>query len=66
MGGGDGQPGGDSGIHLAVGDAKGLSRRRKERDPKAVGKLEASDDGGMFFMVTDPEGNKLKIMQSTN
>jgi AraC-like DNA-binding protein/catechol 2,3-dioxygenase-like lactoylglutathione lyase family enzyme len=63
-GGGDGTPGGDTGIHLVVPDAGVLCRELTQRGAILVCDLTTSDDGGSFFVVRDPDGNTLKICQA--
>jgi AraC-like DNA-binding protein/catechol 2,3-dioxygenase-like lactoylglutathione lyase family enzyme len=64
MGGGSGEPGGDTGIHIAVNDAEAAYRLLGERGAGFACELVASDDGGRFFEVRDPDGNTLKICQA--
>ncbi len=64
MGGGDGKPGGEAGFHLSVADAKALHAQVRAADPKAADDLHKGDDGSVFFVVTDPEGNRFKVMQA--
>ena len=64
-GGGDGKPGGETGFHLAVDDAKKAYVMLKELGATLPTELVASDDGGMFFMVADPDGNTIKVMQKS-
>lgn len=59
MGGGDGKPGGETGIQLRVTDAKAAHAHLK----KHAGELNIGDDGTVTFNVTDPDGNKLQIAQ---
>jgi AraC-like DNA-binding protein/catechol 2,3-dioxygenase-like lactoylglutathione lyase family enzyme len=61
-GGGDGTPGGETGIHLNASDAAHAHEFLKKRDAR-VGDLVKSDDGGVFFMVKDPDGNAIKVCQ---
>lgn len=63
MGGGDGEPGGDTGIHLAVNDAKALYETLAGRGADIPAGLEEADDGGIFFTVRDPDSNTIKVVQ---
>jgi len=60
LGGGDGVPGGDRGLHIGVGDITGCRSLLVHRGV-ACGAMEATDDGGLTFVVTDSEGNRLTI-----
>jgi len=62
-GGGDGTPGGDTGIHLAVDDARACHETLAGHGADLPGDLEAGDDGSVFFVVRDPDGNLIKVMQ---
>jgi AraC-like DNA-binding protein/predicted enzyme related to lactoylglutathione lyase len=64
-GGGDGKPGVETGLHLAVDDAKKAYAILKERGATLPTELVASDDGGTFFLVADPDGNTIKVMQKS-
>ena len=63
MGGGEGKPGGETNFHLAVDDAKRAYATLQKRGARLPCELVASDDGGSFFMVADPDGNTFKIVQ---
>ena len=63
-GGGSGEPGGDTGIHLAVSDAEAAYQLLADRGANFACELVNSDDGGRFFEVRDPDGNTLKICQA--
>ena len=65
MGGGDGLPGGDTGLHLTVEDAGELHAALQQRGAQLPGGLETSADGLTFFLVSDPDGNSIKILQRT-
>jgi len=62
-GGGDGSPGGDTGFHLTVTDARALFEALAERGVETLHGLEEGDDGGVFFTVEDPDGNTFKVTQ---
>ena len=64
MGGGAGVPGGDTGLHLSVNDAEEAHRRIASRGGTFACDLTASDDGGSFFEVADPDGNVIKVCQA--
>ncbi|MCC6573167.1 MAG: helix-turn-helix domain-containing protein [Planctomycetes bacterium] len=64
MGGGEGKPAGEAGFHLNVADAKALHARVRTADTKAASDLHKGDDGSVFFVVTDPDGNRFKVMQA--
>ena len=64
MGGGSGEPGGDTGIHLEVSDAKAAFKFLGDQGAEFACDLTTSDDGGSFFEVKDPDGNTLKICQA--
>lgn len=59
MGGGEGKPGGETGIQLRVKDAAAAHEHLKLH----AGKLTTGDDGTITFAVTDPDGNTLQIAQ---
>ena len=65
-GGGGGIPGGDTGIHLRAPNAAETHRRISERKKEAVSEILHSADGGLYFTVTDPDGNILKVGQDLN
>ena len=62
MGGGNGVPGGDTGIHLAVDDAAVAFERLRERGAEFACELTVSDEGASMFEVKDPDGNTIKIV----
>ena len=62
-GGGDSTPGGETGFHLAVADAAGAYAVLRERGATLPCELVSSDDGGRFFVVADPDGNRFKVCQ---
>ena len=62
MGGGDVKPGIDTGIQLRVNDAKAAHALITSRGGK-VSALNSGDDGTVGFAVTDPDGNKISIVQ---
>jgi len=62
-GGGDGSPGGDTGLHLAVSDARGLFETLEQRGAETLHGMEEADDGGVFFTVKDLDGNTFKVSQ---
>ncbi len=62
-GGGDGQPGGDTGFHLVVADAAALAEALGARGAEIVDGPVTADDGGIFFVVADPDGNRIKVVQ---
>ncbi|MEM6551031.1 MAG: helix-turn-helix domain-containing protein [Planctomycetota bacterium] len=62
MGGGDGEPGGDAGFHLAHPDLDALEAKlRAAGYPPAIGVTEA-DDGGRFLVAQDPDSNTFKVV----
>lgn len=58
-GGGEGAPGGDTGIQLRVADA----RAAYERLGAAASDLGEGADGSVGFTLTDPDGNRLQVLQ---
>jgi AraC-like DNA-binding protein/catechol 2,3-dioxygenase-like lactoylglutathione lyase family enzyme len=64
MGGGDGKPGGELGFHLAISDAQAMYDHLKSLGCTFAEGVVKSDDGGVFFIVKDPDGNRLKIISS--
>jgi predicted enzyme related to lactoylglutathione lyase len=65
MGGGDGKPGNELNFHLAVDNAKQAFADIGNRGGKFTCDLTTDDEGGAFFIVADPDGNRLKIVQRT-
>ena len=65
MGGGNGSPGGDTGIHLAVAHIEDYFTAVSDGGATIASELVGSDDGGKFFEVADPDGNTLKICQAS-
>jgi AraC-like DNA-binding protein/predicted enzyme related to lactoylglutathione lyase len=65
MGGGEGKPGNEMNFHLAVDSAKQAFTEISAKGAKITCELTSSDDGGSFFIVADPDGNRLKIVQRT-
>ena len=65
MGGGEGKPGSELNFHLAVDNAKQAYAKISVTGAKIPCQLTTSDDGGSFFIVADPDGNRLKIVQRT-
>jgi AraC-like DNA-binding protein/predicted enzyme related to lactoylglutathione lyase len=63
MGGGDARPGDELGFHVSVSNAKAAYDAIKSRGGTFACGLVSSDDGGVFFMVKDPDGNSFKIVQ---
>lgn len=62
MGGGDGKPGGETGIQLRVRDAKAAHASIRQRGGN-VSDLDSGDDGSVGFAVRDPDGNSISIIQ---
>jgi AraC-like DNA-binding protein/predicted enzyme related to lactoylglutathione lyase len=65
MGGGDGKPGNELNFHLAVDNAKQAFSAIGKRGGTFACDLTSDDEGGAFFIVADPDGNRLKIVQRT-
>jgi predicted enzyme related to lactoylglutathione lyase len=65
MGGGDGKPGNELNFHLAVDDAPKALAALKSKNARIIGDIVASDDGGKFFILADPDNNTFKIVQRT-
>ena len=63
QGGGDGKPGGDTGIHLKVHNIKSVYEALKRRGASLGSEIVSSDDGGHLFTLLDPDGNRIKVMQ---
>ena len=63
-GGGDGVPGGEIGFHLTVDQIEAFYAAVKERGGRFGSEIVKSDDGGMFFVLSDPDGNSFKVVQS--
>ena len=63
-GGGDGTPGngGEANFHLETDDATAAHARIASAGG-TVEELHKSPDGSTFFMLVDPEGNRVKVMQ---
>ncbi|MEN8151629.1 MAG: VOC family protein [Planctomycetota bacterium] len=61
-GGGSGEPGGDTGIHLAVDDVAAAFGRLRQRGAEFACELTTSDEGSSFFEVRDPDGNTIKVV----
>ena len=59
LGGGDGTPGGDTGVPLRTDDAAAAHARLGGH----AGPLQVGDDATVGFDVTDPDGNRLRIAQ---
>ena len=64
QGGGDGLPGGEQGLHLEVDNLKEVYAEIKSRGGLFASDFVESDDGGLFFVVKDPDDNRFKIVQS--
>jgi catechol 2,3-dioxygenase-like lactoylglutathione lyase family enzyme len=60
-GGGDGKPGGDTGVHLAVADVRNAYEVLRGRSEFGVSEIFESAEGAEFFTVEDPDGNSIKI-----
>jgi len=58
MGGGEGKPGGETGIQLRVRDARAAHAGSGE-----VSDPDSGDDGSVGFAVRDPDGNSIGIIQ---
>jgi catechol 2,3-dioxygenase-like lactoylglutathione lyase family enzyme len=59
MGGGEGEPGGETGLQLRVRDA----RAAHEHLGAHAGELQEGDDGTKVFIVKDPDGNAIQVAQ---
>jgi catechol 2,3-dioxygenase-like lactoylglutathione lyase family enzyme len=60
QGGGDREPGGETGIQLRLGDAKAAFEFVEEH---TVGGLIEGDDGTISFQLRDPDGNLVQVLQ---
>ena len=65
MGGGQGQPGGEVGFHLEVSHIEQFRDGYLARGGQIHTDIVASDDGGQFLIISDPDGNLLKVVQAT-
>jgi AraC-like DNA-binding protein/predicted enzyme related to lactoylglutathione lyase len=65
MGGGQGQPGGEAGFHLEVSHIEQFRDGYLDRGGQIHSDIVASDDGGQFLILSDPDGNLLKVVQAT-
>lgn len=65
MGGGEGQPGGEVGFHLEVSHIGQFRDGYLARGGQIHTDIVASDDGGQFLIISDPDGNLLKVVQAT-
>ena len=63
MGGGEGTPGGDAGFHLTVGDVRAYYEQIQNRGGETASEIVGSADGGLFFVIRDPDGNTFKVLQ---
>lgn len=63
-GGGDAEPGGEIGFHLGVDQIEAFYAAVQGRGGRFGGEIVKSDDGGMFFVLCDPDGNSFKVVQS--
>lgn len=59
-GGGQAAPGGDTGIQLRIEDAAGAFEKLA---PHCDGELQLGDDGSKSFVLSDPDGNRIQILQ---
>lgn len=58
-GGGDGEPGGETGLQLRVRDARAAHEHLRVH----AGRLQEGDDGTVVFTVKDPDGNAIQVAQ---
>ena len=65
QGGGDGVPGGDTGFHLEVNNIETFYAEIQKRGGQFASDIVQSNDGGMFFVLRDPDGNTFKVIQSS-
>ncbi|MEM7119294.1 MAG: VOC family protein, partial [Chloroflexota bacterium] len=63
QGGGDGVPGHEAGFHLAVENIQEYFAAFQQRGGQFASEIVGSADGGFFFMLQDPDGNRFKIVQ---
>ena len=65
MGGGDGEPGGSAGFHLALGgDAfETLAERVRAAEALVGGQVHRGADGTVFIDARDPDGNVIKVVR---
>ena len=63
-GGGEGTPGHEVGFHLAVANIETFYADMKSRGGQFASDIVSSADGGMFFVLKDPDGNTFKVTQS--
>lgn len=61
-GGGAGTPGAADSLHLALGDDAPLRQRLADAGMVVDQLLQRGNDGATFYELTDPDGNRLKIM----
>jgi catechol 2,3-dioxygenase-like lactoylglutathione lyase family enzyme len=59
LGGGSGEPGGETGIQLRVRDA----RAAHEHLGAHAGELQEGDDGTVGFVLRDPDENAIQVLQ---
>jgi catechol 2,3-dioxygenase-like lactoylglutathione lyase family enzyme len=66
MGGGDGEPGGSAGFHLALGaDAfEALAERLRVAGALVDGRVHRGADGTVFVDARDPDGNVIKVVRA--
>ena len=62
-GGGEGVPGGETGVHLAISDLRAAYTGMKARGARFPCGLVESDDGGHFSLFEDLDGNVTKVVQ---
>lgn len=60
MGGGDREPGGETGVQLRVPDARAAYEQVSEH---VEGELTEGDDGAVGFVISDPDGNLIQVIQ---
>ena len=59
-GGGQASPGGDTGIQLRIEDAAAAYELLA---PHCDGELRRGDDGSINFVLRDPDGNRIQVLQ---
>lgn len=65
-GGGDGVPGGDTGLHFAVRALDDLAMRIVCHGTGSAGDIQAGADGTRFLDVTDPDGNTVRVFRAAD
>lgn len=64
QGGGEGEPGGETGFHLVVDQLELFYEGVTTRGGRFASEIVKSADGGMFVVIQDPDGNTFKVMQN--